>query len=169
MDEGDPTPRWYEGDGERDASGGWFVEGEAQPDRVARPSAATYAEPARELPVHCETDVLVVGGGPSGCAAATAAGRLGADVLLVERYGHLGGLATGGLVFWIDRMTDWAGRQVITGYASTSSTGCRPIPSSVRRRSSGARRIPQMSRTGSRGRARFATSSPGRRQSIRSG
>jgi hypothetical protein len=118
MDEGDPTPRWYEGDGERDASGGWFVEGEAQPDRVVCPSAATYAEPARELPVHCETDVLVVGGGPSGCAAATAAGRLGADVLLVERYGHLGGLATGGLVFWIDRMTDWTGRQVITGYAS---------------------------------------------------
>jgi hypothetical protein len=62
--------------------------------------------------------VLVVGGGPAGCAAATAAARLGADVVLVERYGHLGGLATGGLVFWIDRMTDWEGRQVITGYAA---------------------------------------------------
>jgi hypothetical protein len=70
------------------------------------------------VPVHLETDVLVVGGGPAGCAAATAAARLGADVTLVERYGHLGGLATGGLVFWIDRLTDWEGTEVITGYAT---------------------------------------------------
>src|SRR5262249_47306774 len=80
--------------------------------------SATYSEPARELPVHAEVDVLVVGGGAAGCAAATAAARTGADVLLVERYGHLGGLATGGLVLWIDRMTDWSGRQVIAGYAA---------------------------------------------------
>jgi hypothetical protein len=38
--------------------------------------------------------------------------------LLVERYNHLGGLSTGGLVIWIDRMTDWTGRQVITGFAA---------------------------------------------------
>jgi NADPH-dependent 2,4-dienoyl-CoA reductase/sulfur reductase-like enzyme len=61
--------------------------------------------------------VLVVGGGPAGTAAAIAAGRLGANVLLVERYNHLGGLSTGGLVIWIDRMTDWSGRQVIRGLA----------------------------------------------------
>jgi hypothetical protein len=42
--------------------------------------------------------VIVAGGGPAGVAAATAAARNGAEVLLVERYGHLGGLATGGLV-----------------------------------------------------------------------
>ena len=64
-----------------------------------------------------ETDVLVVGGGPAGTAAAIAAGRLGAEVTLVERYNHLGGLSTGGLVIWIDRMTDWSGRQVIAGLA----------------------------------------------------
>ena len=31
------------------------------------------------------------------------------DVVLLERYNHLGGLSTGGLVIWIDRMTDWSG------------------------------------------------------------
>jgi len=67
--------------------------------------------------VGIEADVLVVGGGPAGTAAAIAAARLGADVLLVERYNHLGGLSTGGLVIWIDRMTDWSGRQIIRGLA----------------------------------------------------
>ena len=69
------------------------------------------------MPVLAETDVLVVGGGPAGTAAAIAAARLGADVLLVERYNHLGGLSTGGLVIWIDRMTDWSGRHIIRGLA----------------------------------------------------
>jgi NADPH-dependent 2,4-dienoyl-CoA reductase/sulfur reductase-like enzyme len=53
--------------------------------------------------------VLVVGGGPAGTAAAVAARRVGAEVMLVERYNHLGGLSTGGLVIWIDRMADWNG------------------------------------------------------------
>jgi len=75
----------------------------------------TVTEPARTTPVHAETQVLVVGGGPAGFAAAIAARRAGAEVLLLERYNHLGGLSTGGLVIWIDRMTDWTGRPVITG------------------------------------------------------
>jgi len=37
--------------------------------------------------------------------------------MLVERYNHLGGLSTGGLVIWIDRMSDWTGKQVIAGIA----------------------------------------------------
>lgn len=82
-----------------------------------RPSDKTVAEPARSLPVHTECDVLVVGGGPAGTAAAVAAARLGADVVLLERYNHLGGLSTGGLVIWIDRMSDWQGRHVIRGFA----------------------------------------------------
>jgi 2-polyprenyl-6-methoxyphenol hydroxylase-like FAD-dependent oxidoreductase len=73
-------------------------------------------EAAREIPVHAHCDVLVVGGGPSGTAAAVAAARLGADVMLLERYNHLGGLSTGGLVIWIDRMTDWSGKLVIRGF-----------------------------------------------------
>jgi flavin-dependent dehydrogenase len=44
-----------------------------------------------------ETDVLVVGGGPAGTAAAVAAPRLGQRVTLVERYGDLGGLSAAGL------------------------------------------------------------------------
>ncbi len=84
--------------------------------RRRRPNA-TYVEPSREVPVFAETQVLVVGGGPAGCAAAVAAANAGADVTLLERYGYLGGLSTGGLVIWIDRMTDWDGKQVIAGFA----------------------------------------------------
>jgi glycine/D-amino acid oxidase-like deaminating enzyme len=43
-------------------------------------------------------DVMVAGGGPAGLAAAVAAARNGADTLLAERYGFLGGMATAGLV-----------------------------------------------------------------------
>jgi FAD-dependent oxidoreductase family protein len=86
--------------------------------RRDRSACQAVHEPARKTPVHEQTDVLVVGGGPAGCAAAVAARRAGARVTLVERYNHLGGLSTGGLVIWIDRMSDWSGRQVIAGFAS---------------------------------------------------
>jgi glycine/D-amino acid oxidase-like deaminating enzyme len=85
--------------------------------REPRPDLGFYDEPGRRVPVYHETEVLVVGGGPSGTAAAVAAARAGAKVALLERYNHLGGLATGGLVLWIDRMTDWQGRLVIRGFA----------------------------------------------------
>ena len=55
-------------------------------------------QPAREIPLFHETDVVVVGGGPAGFAAAIAASRAGAKVALVERYGSLGGLFTNGMV-----------------------------------------------------------------------
>jgi hypothetical protein len=53
-------------------------------------------EPARQLPVYGEFDVVVVGGGPAGLAASVSAARHGARVLLVERYGFLGGMGTAG-------------------------------------------------------------------------
>ena len=58
----------------------------------------TILEPAQELSVVAEKDVVVVGGGPGGMLAALAAARTGAETLLVERYGFLGGMATAGLM-----------------------------------------------------------------------
>ncbi|HEY9084324.1 MAG TPA: FAD-dependent oxidoreductase [Candidatus Tyrphobacter sp.] len=58
-------------------------------------------------------DVLVVGGGNAGCAAAIAAARGGAKTLLVERYGFLGGTATASMVGpW---MTFHSGKERIVG------------------------------------------------------
>ena len=84
---------------------------------AARPDLGRWLEPGRSIPIYHRCDVLVVGGGPSGTAAAAAAAKTGADVCLLERYNHLGGLSTGGLVIWIDRMTDWEGKLVIRGFA----------------------------------------------------
>jgi hypothetical protein len=76
---------------------------------------ATVTEPARDIPVVDQVDVLVVGGGPAGLAAAVSAARLGARVGLIERYGSLGGLATGGLVLLMDGVFDNAGERMIGG------------------------------------------------------
>lgn len=51
-----------------------------------------------QTPVTREYDVIVAGGGPSGCVAAIASARQGAKTLLVERAGYLGGMLTGGMV-----------------------------------------------------------------------
>lgn len=73
-----------------------------QPTTQDGPSAfmegGKVMQPARELPVFHTADVVVVGGGAAGFAAAVAAARTGAKVALVERYGSLGGLFTDGMV-----------------------------------------------------------------------
>ncbi len=71
--------------------------------------------PERTVTVARRCDVLVVGGGPAGLAAAVAAARQGADVELVERYGYLGGLASGGLIVLLLTLDDGRGNQVIAG------------------------------------------------------
>ncbi|MCD6521074.1 MAG: FAD-dependent oxidoreductase [Anaerolineae bacterium] len=58
----------------------------------------TITEGPREVPVVASADVVVCGGGPGGFSAAIAAARHGAEVILIERNGFLGGLATAGLV-----------------------------------------------------------------------
>ena len=92
-----------------------------QPSRNAVPvNPATLVngkviQPRAELAILRKTGVLVVGGGPAGTAAALSAKRVGVDVTLVERYGYLGGLATGGLVLAIFPLYDRTNRQVIRG------------------------------------------------------
>lgn len=53
-------------------------------------------EPSRRTELYGEFDVVVLGGGPAGIAAAVAAAHGGAHTLLVERYGFLGGMGTAG-------------------------------------------------------------------------
>lgn len=74
-------------------------------------------ESEHKIPVYAETDVLIVGGGPAGFSAAVSAARAGAKVILMERYGYLGGMATGGYVLLIDCMDDGKGNLVIRGIA----------------------------------------------------
>lgn len=61
-----------------------------------------YLEPSRSLPVIRNVDVLVVGGGPAGLAAAIAAARQGGRTVLIERFGYLGGTATASLMACIN-------------------------------------------------------------------
>src|SRR5512146_3035713 len=74
----------------------------------------------RNTPVIGEYEVVVVGGGPAGIAAAAAAGRAGRSTLLVERYGFLGGAGTAaGLANFcgLHAKTQGEHRQVVHGIA----------------------------------------------------
>ena len=55
---------------------------------------STVSEPARTTPLFGEYEVVVLGGGPAGIAAAVSAARAGRSTMLVERYGFLGGMGT---------------------------------------------------------------------------
>ena len=57
-------------------------------------STVGYHEPERKIPILAECDVLVIGGGPSGISAAIASARAGADTLIIEKFGCLGGVIT---------------------------------------------------------------------------
>ena len=77
--------------------------------------SACIDEPARRTPVYATTQVLVVGGGAAGTAAAVAAARAGAETMLVESRGCLGGLATNGLIILLLTLDDGHGHQVVAG------------------------------------------------------
>ncbi|MEJ2246194.1 MAG: FAD-dependent oxidoreductase [Acidobacteriota bacterium] len=78
-------------------------------------SGKTVREAVRDTRVCHTADVVVVGGGPGGIGAALTAARSGADTVLIERYGHLGGMGTGGLVTIIPNLSDFSGKQQIAG------------------------------------------------------
>ena len=65
-----------------------------------------------------KADVLVCGGGVAGTMAAVAAARQGADTILVERYGFLGGNATAGAVAQFNSWQTANGRRVVAGLAA---------------------------------------------------
>ena len=96
-------------------AGGMAIPISAAAAESTRISGKTIKEAARETKVCRTADVVVVGGGPGGIGAAVSAARNGADTVLIERYEHLGGMGTGGLVTIIPAMTDINGKQVIAG------------------------------------------------------
>ena len=85
-------------------------------EKKSAPLGKTITEVQREIEVLREVDVIVAGGGPGGVAAAVAAARGGAKTILLERYGHLGGMATGGLVNIIPNLGDIYGEHHIGGF-----------------------------------------------------
>ncbi|MEP3277700.1 MAG: FAD-dependent oxidoreductase [Stappiaceae bacterium] len=68
-----------------------------------------------QVPVVADCDVVVVGAGPAGHCAAVSAARNGCSVTLLERYHHLGGMASGGMVLVLDDMVNEGNEVVTTG------------------------------------------------------
>ena len=81
-------------------------------------------EERREIPVAGETDVLVVGGGLAGVAAAAAAARNGVSVTLLEKTIALGGLATLGHVCVYLPIDDGLGHRIYGGLAEELMQVC---------------------------------------------
>lgn len=85
-------------------------------------------EPARKVPVVDTADVVVVGGGPAGFAAAIAAARQGVDVLVLERQYFLGGLFTGcGVTPIIDMYSPLENNQKVQAIRGISQELCNRL------------------------------------------
>lgn len=91
----------------------------------------TYIEPQKSLPVYEECDILVVGGGAAGHSAAIAAARAGAqNIVIMERYGYMGGDATGGYVIMVPNLS-WYGKSFVRGLQEEWFTRLEKIPDAV--------------------------------------
>ena len=75
----------------------------------------TIEIPARQVPVLATGDVVVVGGGTAGMVAAVAAARAGVKTVLVERFGYVGGAATGTYATSCSRTVDSDGNRILGG------------------------------------------------------
>ena len=88
-------------------------------------------EERREIPVYDSCDILVVGGGAAGHAAALAAARAGAkNIILMERYGYMGGDATGGYVIMVPKLS-WFDKLFVRGIQEEWFTRMQDIPGAV--------------------------------------
>ena len=70
---------------------------------------------SERIPIVADSEVVVVGAGSAGVSAAVSAARNGCSVTLLERYHHLGGMASGGMVLVLDDMVNDGGEIVTTG------------------------------------------------------
>ena len=92
----------------------------------------TYLEPAHEIPVYAECDILIVGGGAAGHSAAIAAARAGAkNIILMERYGYMGGDVTGGYVIMVPNLS-WYDKSFVRGIQEEWFTRLEKIPEAVK-------------------------------------
>ena len=90
-----------------------------------------YVEPARELEVYDECQILVVGSGAAGHSAAVAAARAGCkDIILMERYGYSGGDVTGGYVIMVPDLS-WYNKSFVRGLQEEWFTRLEAIPGAV--------------------------------------
>lgn len=88
----------------------------------------TVFEGEREIPVYTECDLLVVGGGAAGHSAAVAAARAGCkNIVLMERYGYMGGDVTGGYVIMVPRLSFY-NKQYVRGLQEEWFTRMESIP-----------------------------------------
>ena len=88
-------------------------------------------EKARELDVEASCDILVVGGGAAGHSAAVAAARAGAkNIILLERYGYMGGDVTGGYVIMVPNLS-WYDKPFVRGLQEEWFERLKNIPGAV--------------------------------------
>lgn len=91
----------------------------------------TYTESANTVPIYDECDVLVVGGGSAGHSAALAAARAGAKkVIIMERYGYMGGDVTGGYVIMVPKLS-WYDKAYVRGIQEEWFERMENIPNAV--------------------------------------
>ena len=93
--------------------------------------STVYHEAAADIPVYAQCDILVVGGGAAGHAAALAAARAGAkNIILMERYGYMGGDATGGYVIMVPNLS-WYDKPFVRGIQEEWFTRLEGFPGAV--------------------------------------